>query len=102
MMIVLLLLGAAAIGVTGYTAYLSARRSMIAAVMNQLTGIRRAKAMQVEDYFRTLRNHISSLAEDRMLVLAMEAFRAETKKMDRAAAAGEPKRHAIQAFYDKN
>ena len=102
MMIVLLLLGSAAIGVTGYTAYLSARRSMIAAVMNQLTGIRRAKAMQVEDYFRTLRNHIASLAEDRMLVLAMEAFRAETQRMDRAGAANEQKRQALRAFYRNN
>src|SRR6516225_7054740 len=70
----LLLLGVTTFLVTGTIAYIKYLSALKQDVMNQLTGIRRSKAFQIESYYRTIHSHILTLSEDRMFVDAMKEF----------------------------
>ncbi|MEL6224205.1 MAG: adenylate/guanylate cyclase domain-containing protein [Cyanobacteria bacterium J06627_8] len=43
-------------------------------IFDHLTSVRASKAYQVESYFKTLKNHVETLCEDRMVVSAMQEF----------------------------
>ena len=61
--------------VTGTIAYLKYLDSLKQDAGNQLTGIRRSKAFQIESYYRTIESHVRTLSEDRMFIDAAVEFR---------------------------
>jgi PAS domain S-box-containing protein len=98
LMLVLLGLGALTGLVTGYVSYKSSEQSLIKAVENQLTGLRRAKADQIEDYFHTLDGQVIAMSDDREIVEATREFHDAFEKLDRLPASTE-ERAAVDAFY---
>ena len=69
--------------VVGYLSWSKARETLTERIFSQLTSIRTSKAYQIESYFQTLRNHIETLCEDRMVVEAMSEFNQAFKRLDR-------------------
>src|SRR4051794_2565027 len=70
------------------------------AAIRQLSGLRRARAYQIESYFRTVRNHVLSLSDDRMFVEAMGEFDGAYGKLNTLPT--EPSvRHAVNAWYEQ-
>ena len=82
LLLILMALGATGVLVSGYVGYKTAENSLTDAVMRQLTGVRRAKAQQIEAYFHTLRSHVRTLSEDRMFIDATTQFKQAYKKLD--------------------
>jgi PAS domain S-box-containing protein len=98
LMLVLLGLGAMTVLVTGYVADKSSEQSLIQAVENQLTGLRRAKAGQIEDYFHTLESQVVGMSDDRGMVEAMREFQDAFDKLDHTPVTATEKA-AVDAFY---
>ena len=73
--LLLLALSTIPVLVSSYLGYITARDSLTAAVMNQLTGVRRSKGSEVESYFRTAFNEIKTMGETRLIASAMDEFR---------------------------
>src|SRR3954464_9654543 len=70
------------------------------AAIRQLTGLRRSRAYQIQSYFRTVRNHVLSLSDDRMFVDAMQEFGQAYAKLD--SLPGDPAmRQAVSAWYEQ-
>lgn len=61
--------------VTGTIAYIKNLDALKQDAVNQLTGIRRSKAFQIESYYRTIESHVRTLSEDRMFIEAAAEFR---------------------------
>jgi len=80
----LLLLGLATFAATGTIAYVKYLQALKQDAMNQLTGLRRAKAQRIEDYYRTIHNHVLTLSEDRMFVDAIREFSKAYATMNKA------------------
>jgi len=78
----LLLLGIATFAVTGTIAYLKYLQALKQNVMNQLTGIRRSKAFQIESYYGTIQSHVRTLSEDEMIIDAAREFSAGYRTLD--------------------
>ena len=78
----LLLLGIMTFAATGTIAYLKNLRTVKQNVTNQLTGIRRAKASEIETYYETIHSHVATLSEDRMFIDAMREFGASYRKLN--------------------
>jgi class 3 adenylate cyclase len=70
-----LLLGITTFAVAGTIAYIKSLRALKQDVRNQLEGVRRSKAFQIESYYRTIHSHVLTLSEDRMFIDAMREFR---------------------------
>jgi class 3 adenylate cyclase len=81
---ILTLLGSIAVLVTGVLGYMRARDALQESIYNQLTAIRKAKARQVETYFRTIRNELSQLATSKMAVEAAREFRSGFEELERS------------------
>jgi class 3 adenylate cyclase len=79
---VLLLVGASAIAVTGVLGYEAGKSGLTQTAMNQLTGIRRSKAYQIEAYFRTIRSQIRTLRQNPVTIEALLKFRDEFQRLD--------------------
>src|SRR5678809_1177250 len=101
LLLILMALGATAVLVSGYVGYKSAESSLTDAVMRQLMGVRRAKAQQIESYFRTLKSHVRTLSEDRMLIDATTEFGNAYAKLDAKPLPPEL-RASIQAYYGRD
>ena len=71
---VLLGIGAAAVITTGFFGYEAGKARLTQTAMNQLTGIRRSKAHQIEAYFRNIRSQVRTLRESRMVIDAFASF----------------------------
>ncbi|HYK37815.1 adenylate/guanylate cyclase domain-containing protein [Alloacidobacterium sp.] len=81
----LLLLGVMTFAVTGTIAYIKYLNALKRDVMNQLTGLNRAKQFQIEDYYQTIHNHAATLSDDRMFIDAMREFSAAYQKLNATA-----------------
>src|SRR4051794_29382591 len=68
--------------VSSWRAYAHGEANLKDAVIRQLAGLRRTRAYQIESYFRTIRNHVVSLSDDRMFVDAMQEFGLACGKLD--------------------
>jgi class 3 adenylate cyclase/HAMP domain-containing protein len=79
---VLLLIGAAAVVITGLLGYEAGKRGLTQTAMNQLTGIRSSKAQQIESYFRSIRSQVRTLRQSPMMINALLEFRTEFQKLD--------------------
>src|SRR5262245_8869637 len=80
--LLLLALSAIAVLISSYVGYITARDSLIATVMNQLTGVRRSKGSQVESYFRTVFNEVRAISETRMIAEGLMEFRSAFGELD--------------------
>src|SRR3954468_24964331 len=70
------------------------------AAVRQLTGLRRTRAYQIQTYFRTVRNHVLSLSDDRMFVAAMQEFGLAYTKLD-SLPSDQAMRRGVSAWYDQ-
>ena len=98
LLVVLLQLGIAAFAVTGAIAYVQHLHSLKQNVVNQLTSIRRAKAYQVESYYRTIHNHVLTLSVDQMFIDAMKEFRAAYKELNDVPVSNELRDAVIEDY----
>src|SRR5258707_5442986 len=73
--VILILMGAVAVLITGVLGYVRARDALERAIFNQLTAARETKANQVQTYFRSIRAEMRLLAGSKMVVDAMRGFR---------------------------
>lgn len=80
--VVLILLGAVAVLITGILGYVRARESLEQTIFNQLTAARESKAHQVTIYFRTIRADLRLLSASKMVVDAMRGFREAVDELD--------------------
>ncbi|KQW50260.1 cyclase [Ensifer sp. Root1252] len=97
----LVLLGAAAILVTGVLGYFRARDAIEKAVFDQLTAARQNKTRQVETYFRTIAAELRLLAASKMVVDATREFRIAVDQLDRAGVQPDL-RQKVQDWYAAN
>jgi hypothetical protein len=94
----LLLIGVSTFAATGTIAYLKHLQSLKQGVMNQLDGVRRSKAFQIESYYRVIHSHVLTLSENRMFIDAMNAFRAAYQRMNASPIPAESM-NAVQEDY---
>ncbi|MFB8789206.1 MAG: adenylate/guanylate cyclase domain-containing protein [Potamolinea sp.] len=80
--LMLLMISLGSILVVGYLGWSWAKNALKETLFNQLTSVRSSKAYQIESYFNNLRHHVETLAEDRMVVEAMEEFNKAFKELD--------------------
>ncbi|MBS1824488.1 MAG: HAMP domain-containing protein [Acidobacteria bacterium] len=69
-----LLLGLAAVGITGWEASVGANAALRAATYDRLTAVRQTRCRQIERYFEDLRNHVLALSTDESTIAAIEEF----------------------------
>jgi len=62
------------VGISGFTSYISARKSLEEESFNKLTAVREMKAVQIEDYFQNITDQIRTFSENQMIVDAMKEF----------------------------
>jgi class 3 adenylate cyclase/HAMP domain-containing protein len=96
---ILLGIGAVAVITTGLLGYEAGKRGLTQTAMNQLTGIRRSKAHQIESYFRSIRSQVRTLRESRITIEALREFRSEFQNLDGPQPA--PESHAAVTGYYK-
>ena len=63
------------IAIIGFLGYSKGKKSLEEANSNKLVSVRSARAMQIEDYFSTIRKQIKTFSENRMIVDAMRGFK---------------------------
>ena len=97
----LLLLVITTLGATGAIAYLMSARAMEQTVTNQLEGVRRSKASRIETYYRTIRSHVLTLSEDRMVVDAMRDFRKAYTLLDAQPVPHEVEKALLDDYRDR-
>jgi class 3 adenylate cyclase len=85
LLLLLVTLGVATFAATGTIAYLKYLQALKQNVMNQLTGVNRGKAHQLESYYQMIHNHVLTLSEDRMFIQAVREFGAAYRKLNAAA-----------------
>ena len=98
LLLAFLLLGATAVLAASVIGYRNARQSLVEAVERQLTGVRRARGEEIEDFFRTVVRHLRTLSESVVFVEGMHEFRAAFRELD----GPEPPpaaRAAVAAYY---
>lgn len=98
LLVVLLQLGITTFAVTGAISYIKHLRSLKQNIVNQLTSIRRAKAYQIESYYRTIHNHVLTLSGDWMFIDAMREFRAAYTKLNAVPISTEQRQAVIDDY----
>lgn len=68
LMIMMLLVAILSIATIGWISHSNGKEALSARAFGELTSIRSAKKRQVEGFFKTIRNEVSNLADDRMIV----------------------------------
>ena len=96
--IMLLVASLGSILVVGYLSWSKARETLTERIFDQLTSVRASKAYQVESYFQTLRHHIETLCEDRMVVSAIVEFKQAFTQLNQASIPADWERN-IEGYY---
>lgn len=78
----LLILSLGSVLVVGFLSWSQSRSALTTTIFNQLAGVRASRAYQIESLFRRLRDHISTLSEDRMVVEAMVEFNRSFRELN--------------------
>lgn len=86
---------------TGYIAYTTGRGAMTQAVNNQLTGLRTAKASELESYFRGLQQHVLTLSEASMTIDALKGFDQGMQKLSNAKLTSD-QAQKLADYYEKD
>lgn len=84
LLFLLLLLVMITLAVCGTIAYIKNVTALRQNVFNQLTGVTRSKRSQIEVYYQTIQNHVSTLSDDRMFIDAMREFRDAYRELNKA------------------
>lgn len=92
----LLLLFLTTLAVIGSIASMKYLAGLKQQATNQLTGVRRSKAFQIEYYYRTIENHVRTLSDDWMVVDAAKEFGQAYHDMNTAAVPAQ----VMDAVYD--
>src|SRR4051794_13947445 len=95
---ILLFIGITATLVTGFLGYEAGKGGLTQTAMNQLTGIRRSKAYQIETYFRTIRSQLRTLRQNPVTIEAVLKFGDEFERLDGVAPSPEI-RAALEQYY---
>src|ERR1700761_6348620 len=98
LLVVLLQFGITAFAVTGAISYIKHLRSLRQNAINQLTSIRRAKAYQLESYYRTIHRHALSLSDDQMFIEAIKEFRSAYRTLNTVPVPPD-RRSAVVEYY---
>ena len=98
LLVVLLQLGITTFAVTGAISYIKHLHSLKQNIVNQLTSIRRAKAYQIESYYRTIHNHVLTLSADWMFINAMEEFSAAYNQLNAVPVSKEQTQAVIEDY----
>lgn len=100
--LVLIMVCLSALGacVSSWLAHSHGEANLKAAVIRQLSGLRRTRAYQIESYFRTVRNHVDTLSDDRMFIDAMQEFGLAYRRLD-SLPNDEAVRRAVRVWYEK-
>jgi class 3 adenylate cyclase len=93
LLVLLFLTTFAVIGTIASIKYLDGLRQQ---ATNQLMGVRRSKAFQIEYYYRTIGNHVRTLSDDWMVIDAVTEFRQAYRDMNSAAVPAQ----MMEAVYD--
>jgi class 3 adenylate cyclase len=78
----LLLIGLSAFAATATLAYFRIFEALEQNSMNQLDGLRRSRASQIEDYYHVIHRHVLTLSEDRMFIAAIKGFGAAYRRIN--------------------
>ncbi len=97
----LLILSLGSVLVVGYLSWSQSRGALTQAIFNQLTGVRASRAYQIELLFQRLRNHVSTLSEDRMVVEAMVEFNRSFRELNSEYIPPERDQTLMQYYTDK-
>jgi hypothetical protein len=98
LLLLLVTLGVATFAATGTIAYLKYLQALKQNVMNQLTGVNRGKARQLESYYQIIHNHVLTLSESRMFIDAVRAFGAAYRKLNVTAIPAEAFESVIENY----
>lgn len=71
LILMLLLVAVTSIATVGWVSYSSGEDALRTAALNQLISVRASKKVQIEAFFKTIRNQVSNLADDRMMISAL-------------------------------
>jgi len=82
LLLVLVSLGITTFAATGTIAFIRYLQSVKEGAVQQLTGVTRSRAREIETYYRGIRNHVLTLSEDRMFVDAMSEFLTAYRALD--------------------
>ncbi|HEX9329074.1 MAG TPA: adenylate/guanylate cyclase domain-containing protein, partial [Reyranella sp.] len=99
--VILILLGAVAVLITGVLGYVRARDALENTIFNQLTSARETKTHQVTIYFRSIRNELRLLAGSKMVVDAMRGFREAVDELDARPVPPEVRQRVV-GWYDND
>jgi signal transduction histidine kinase len=97
--IAFLLLGLAAMGLTGWQASSRAADALRSATFDHLNAVRETRALQIERFFHEAGQHLAALASDAITHTALAAFRSGYAALPEAADA-DPRRAALAAYYE--
>ena len=82
LLLILLILSLGSIAVLGYLGWQTSRDAITGAVFMHLTSVRASKAYHIESYMHFLRDQVSSLGEDEMVIRAMVRFNKTFKNLE--------------------
>ncbi|WP_179137565.1 adenylate/guanylate cyclase domain-containing protein [Candidatus Entotheonella palauensis] len=82
LLLILLILSLGSIAVLGYLGWQTSRDAITEAVFQHLTSVRASKAYHIESYMHFLRDQVSSLGEDEMVIRAMVRFNKTFKNLE--------------------
>ncbi|MGR3176363.1 MAG: methyl-accepting chemotaxis protein [Candidatus Scalindua sp.] len=102
--ILFLVAGIVPFAVMGFIGHRTASSSLKEQAFDHLVSLREMKKMQVEDYFSNIRKQIRTLAQDRMIVGLMKAFKVSYKNIrnDVSDSQLEEYRSALRTYYTVN
>ncbi|NEQ45864.1 MAG: adenylate/guanylate cyclase domain-containing protein [Leptolyngbya sp. SIOISBB] len=101
-MLVLLIVSLGSSAVMGFLVWQRARNILTQRIFDQLTSVKASKSAEIESYFQFMYSQVETLAEDRMIVSAMEEF---SQAFDQISAANLPItpewEQAIATYYEE-
>ncbi|MBX9257211.1 HAMP domain-containing protein [Desmonostoc muscorum CCALA 125] len=100
LVILVLFASISSILVIAYLGWKISKRSLTESVSNQLTSVRAAKSDEIKTYLQTLRNHVKTLSEDRMVVAAMVDFHQGFQELNQKSIPPEWEQ-SLQNYYEK-
>ncbi len=98
---VLLATSLASMLLTGYIAYSSGRDAITQITTDQLSGLRSAKADEIEMYFKNMEQHILTLSEASMTIDALQGFRTAFEQLKDSPLEG-AQRQKLTQFYESD
>ncbi|MEH2191085.1 MAG: adenylate/guanylate cyclase domain-containing protein [Nostoc sp.] len=100
LIILVLFASISSILIIGYLGWKMGKRSLTQSASNQLTSVRAAKSDEIKTYLQTLRNHLKTLCEDRMVIAAMVDFHQGFQELNQKSIPPQWNQ-SLQNYYEK-